>query len=168
MPRPPQSPHRLDVDATTAPILRSFLEGLGLDERALTESPLAKHRSQVSMDLYPEERTALDDAASAIGAKRAGTRLARAIVRSWLINPWNHPPEFGEHDFGQGHQWATSLEAVRSTAVWTEAASEPPPVFATLIGRLDRADLLAVAIGVVGQLSQNDRETLLRAFSEGR
>lgn len=155
------------MDSTTAPAFEAFLAGLGVDERAVTESPLAAKTAQVNLNLYQAERIALDDAATAVGiSKRSGNRLARAIVRSWLAHRWHHPAELEQHDFGEGHRWSASLEAIRGQAEWPSGVAEPGPVFATLLSRLDRADLLSVAVAVVAQLSESDRATLRRALGE--
>ena len=121
------------------------------------------------MELYPSERAALDDAAIALGVStRSGARLARAIVRSWLVHPWQQPPELAQHDFGQGHRWADSISAIEAETDWPAGATEPGPIFATLIGRLDRGDLLAVALGLVAQLSDDDRDVLRAALSAAK
>lgn len=145
------------------PAFEAFLNGLGVDERAVTEG-FGEARAQVNIDLRPEEKEALTAAAEACGLRSAAP-LARAIVRSWLVHSWNHPAELGEHDFGDGPSWMETIGAIKSEAEWPEGASEPASVFATLTGRLDRDDLLGVALGLVAQMSERDREALRGALS---
>lgn len=162
MGRPRGSANRLEVPDWAQPAFEQLLDGLGLDERALTEG-YGTRRTQVNLNLRAEERIALDDAAVACGLGASPT-LAKAIVRSWLIHSWNHPRELVDHDFGEGHRWSASIEAIKTEAEWPEGATGPEPVFATLIGRLDRGDLLAVALGLAAQMSAKDREALGEAL----
>lgn len=148
-----------------------LLDGLGVDERALTEG-YGKHRAQVNLDFAAPERHALDDIAFACGLggehreaqRTASSKLARLVVRSWLAHGWNYPRELEDFDFGEGHRWADSLKDIKAASEWTEGATGPEPVFATLIGRLEGPDLLGVALGLVAQLSLEDREALRRAL----
>lgn len=139
-----------------------LLDGLGLDERVISEG-YGPTRSQVNLNLRSEERHALDDAAIACGLGGSPT-LAKAIVRSWLIHPWNHPRELAEYDFGEGHRWTDSLGAIKAEAEWPEGATGPDPVFATLIGRLERGDLVSVALGLAAQMSPKDRAAVRKGF----
>lgn len=162
-----RSTERLAVTDENQAAFAALLEGLGLDERGIQDAPSKEDRVQIGVELYQSERTALDDAAIVLGVStRSGARLARAIIRSWLVHAWNHPPELADFDLGDDeHGWADSLEEIRSEAKWPEGAANPAPVFATLIGRLDRGDLLSVAIALVAQMGDQDREALRVALS---
>lgn len=144
----------------------SLLDGLGVDRRAFTEG-YGSERAQVLLNTSESERAALDDAASVVlglpGAA-SSSRLARAIVRSWLVTPWSHPRELVEHQFDDGCMWSDSLDLIRSTAEWPEGLREPGPVFTAMLGRIDQTSMFEVALWLAAQLSVTDRAALLRAL----
>lgn len=145
MGRRPGDADRLVVTDETRPGLVAVLDLLGVGESALTDVAPYATRSRYTLELFGAEREALDDAAAVLGVSaKSGAKLARAIVRSWLVTPWHHPAQLAEHDFGDGHTWAQSLADVRAEATWPGQCPDPTTALVAALLRLPPAQRRAV------------------------
>jgi len=149
MGRRPGDPDKLSVTDETRPGLDAVLGLLGIGELALTDAPPLEERARYTIDLYASERDAIDAAALALGVSgKSGAKLARAIMRSWLVTPVRHPAQLLEHDFGDGHTWAQSLSDVQAEARWPGECPDPATAIVGALMRLSPADRRAVIAAV--------------------
>jgi hypothetical protein len=157
MGRPPGSTNRLPAES--APTRAGLLAALGVTELAITDVPPVGERSQFNLELYPEEKAALEAAADAAGISKSGAKLARAILRSWLALDWHHT-ELGTR------AWKSALKKLRAEALWWTEGTRPSPaeVVLTILDRLDREDRVRVLVGAIGQLDPNARAEIRRAL----
>lgn len=149
MGRRPGDADKLSVTDATQPGLTSLLELLGLGESALVDVAPFATRTRYTLELFASEREALDDAALALGvSNKSGAKLARAIVRSWLVAPWQHPTQLLEYDFGDEHTWPQSLASVRSEATWPSQCPDPTTALVAALLRLSPAKRRVVLAAV--------------------
>lgn len=161
MGRKPGSMDLLHLDDEQAAALDELLGLLGVSVTAVADAPSKDARTQYTVELFQSEREALDDAALALGlSRRSGARLVRLIARAWLGREDLHPSFLLEADLGDGHDWATAVEAIRSETAWLEGSGATAATVAAALAALDEDGLAEF----VESLDEEQRQALRRAL----